>query len=193
MAAAPARARTRPGARLAVSDWIEAGFALIAEEGLRAVKIERLCSRLGVTKGSFYWHFSDIQGYMDALAAAWAVDQRQSRASLEALRELPPAERLTAMMRHLTSSRQWTLERAVREWARWDPSVAAEVRSADRVIFREVRRAFLDAGFPAAEARVRARACFAAGIGFIHLADRAPGAADAREHQRFLEIMVAKQ
>lgn len=183
-------ARRRQNARLTVEDWIEAGFRLIAEEGLRAVKIDSLCARLGVTKGSFYWHFSDIQGYLDALAAAWSDDQRRSRAALEGLRGLAPGERLTAMMRELTSPRQWMLERAIREWARWDPKVAAEVRAADRAVFREVRRAFLDAGFPAREAAVRARASFAAGIGFIHLADAAPGAADAREHERFLEIML---
>jgi AcrR family transcriptional regulator len=191
MAVSPPRSRQRAGARLGVEDWIEAGFALIAEEGLRAVKIDRLCTRLGVTKGSFYWHFSDIQGYLDALTAAWAADQRNSHAALEAMRELPPAQRLTAMMRHLTSPRQWMLERAVREWARWDEKVAAEVRASDRAVFNEVRRAFLDAGFPAREARVRARASFAAGIGFIHLADHAPGAAETREHERFLEILLA--
>jgi hypothetical protein len=37
---------------------------------------------------------------------------------------------------------------------------------------------------------VRARACFAAGIGFIHLNSRAPRARDGGERERFLEIML---
>ncbi len=49
------------------------------------------------------------------------------------------------MMRQLTGPRQWILERAMREWARQDPEVAAQVRASDRSIYREVRRAFLDA------------------------------------------------
>jgi AcrR family transcriptional regulator len=55
----------RPGAttsRLTIDDWVQAGFAILAEEGMTALKIERLCSRLAVTKGSFYWHFTDIAG-----------------------------------------------------------------------------------------------------------------------------------
>ena len=143
----PPRAGARGVSRLTVEDWIDAGLTLIAQEGLRAVKIDRLCSGLGVTKGSFYWHFSDIQGYLDALAEAWAREQRSSQASLEALRELEPEARLESMMRQLTGPRQWILERAMREWARQDPEVAARVRASDRSIYKEVRRAFLDAGF----------------------------------------------
>ena len=46
------------------------------------------------------------------------AEQRSSQASLEALRELEPEERLASMMRQLTGPRQWILERAMREWAR---------------------------------------------------------------------------
>jgi AcrR family transcriptional regulator len=55
---------------LSVDDWIEAGFAILAEEGMKALKIDRLSHRLGVTKGSFYWHFTDIAGYRAALVQA---------------------------------------------------------------------------------------------------------------------------
>ena len=180
----------RGGPRLTVEDWIDAGLTLIAQEGLRAVKIDRLCSSLGVTKGSFYWHFSDIQAYLEALAAAWAAEQRSSQATLEALRELEPEERLVRMMRQLTGPRQWILERAMREWARQDADVAARVRASDRSIYREVRRAFVDAGLAPREAGLRARAAFVLGVGFIHVAERAPTAAESREHEHILELLM---
>ena len=186
----PARVAERPSSRLTVEDWIDAGLTLIAEEGLRSVKVERLCKRVGVTKGSFYWHFSDIQGYLDALAEAWAQEQRSSQSSLEALRDLEPEERLASMMRHLTGPRQWILERAMREWARWDADVAAQVRASDRSIYREVRRAFLDAGLAPREAGLRARAAFVLGVGFVHVAERAPTAAETREHEHILELLM---
>ena len=65
-----ARARAETSSRLSVDDWIEAGFAILAEEGMKALKIDRLSHRLGVTKGSFYWHFTDIAGYRAALVQA---------------------------------------------------------------------------------------------------------------------------
>jgi AcrR family transcriptional regulator len=55
---------------LSVDYWIQAGFAIIAEEGMQALKIDRLCQRLGVTKGSFYWHFDDMPAYRSARVQA---------------------------------------------------------------------------------------------------------------------------
>jgi len=55
------RAQSETSSRLSVDDWMQAGFAILAEEGIKALKIDRLCRRLGVTKGSFYWHFTDMR------------------------------------------------------------------------------------------------------------------------------------
>ena len=63
------------------------------------------------------------------------------------------------------------------------------MRASDRSIYKEVRRAFLDAGFAPREAGLRARAAFVLGVGFIHVAERAPdGERDgrARAHPRAL-------
>ena len=78
------------------------------------------------------------------------------------------------MMSSLVSARHWTLERAMREWARTDDDAAASVRAADHRVLAAVRQAFLDYGFGAEEADLRANATFAAGIGFLHLAGRQP-------------------
>jgi len=56
-------ARKSPSTRLSIEDWLQAGYIVLAEQGVRALKVERLCRLLGVTRGSFYWHFEDIDGY----------------------------------------------------------------------------------------------------------------------------------
>ena len=129
-------ARKSQGTPLSVSDWLEAGYALIAEEGVRALKIERLCQQVGATRGSFYWHFEDIGSYREALVTSWNSFLEQDRDSLASLDELPPRERLSKMMDQLVSSQHWMLERAMREWARSDPKAAANVRAADRRVLR---------------------------------------------------------
>jgi len=52
---------------LTAADWAEAALQLIAEAGLGALTVETLAARLGVTKGSFYWHF---KGRSELLADA---------------------------------------------------------------------------------------------------------------------------
>jgi hypothetical protein len=38
-----ARARATTNSRLSVDDWVQAGFAILAEEGIKALTIDRLC------------------------------------------------------------------------------------------------------------------------------------------------------
>jgi AcrR family transcriptional regulator len=81
-------------ARLSVDDWIEAGYAILGEEGVEKLKIDNLCGRLGATKGSFYWHFTDIASYRDALVEAWAQLREADHHRLEELDDVEPRERL---------------------------------------------------------------------------------------------------
>ena len=39
--------------------WIDDGLRALAAGGPDAVRIETLAQTLGVTKGGFYWHFTD--------------------------------------------------------------------------------------------------------------------------------------
>ncbi|MCV7188652.1 TetR/AcrR family transcriptional regulator [Mycolicibacterium thermoresistibile] len=177
-------------ARLSEEDWIQAGFAILAEEGIKALKLDRLCARLAVTKGSFYWHFESMAGFRRRLVESWAELRDRDRRDFDALGALPPRERLSRMMTALTSPRHWMLERAMREWARTDSAAAASVRTADRRVLDAVRQAFLDHGFDPADADLRANATFAAGIGFLHLAGDRPGAHGIAHRERFLELML---
>jgi AcrR family transcriptional regulator len=183
---------TSTTSRLSVDDWLRAGYAVLAEEGIEALKIDRLCRRLGVTKGSFYWHFADMRSYRAALIAAWGELRDDDRRHFGELAASPPRERLSQMMSSLLSARHWTLERAMREWARTDDAVADSVRSADQRVLTAVRQAFLDHGFDADEADLRAAATFAAGIGFLHLSGQLPNARAAARRERFLDIMLTR-
>ena len=71
------------GRRLSADDWIQAGFALLAEGGPNALRIDRLCERLEVTKGSFYWHFADMRAYRAALVEAWGDLRDEDRRRFE--------------------------------------------------------------------------------------------------------------
>jgi AcrR family transcriptional regulator len=174
--------------RLTVDDWLQAGYAIVAEEGLGALKLDRLCARLGVTKGSFYWHFADMTAYRKALIDSWAQLKDEDRRDIEQMRGVEPRERLSQMMASLVRPRQWSLERAMREWARSDETVAAAVRSADRRLLNAVRQAFRDYGFDAEEADLRANTTFAAGIGLLHLAGPSPKRWG--HHEEFLDFML---
>jgi AcrR family transcriptional regulator len=175
-----------------VDDWIQKGYVIVAEEGLAALKVDRLCDRLGVTKGSFYWHFDDMPAYRAALVARWERLRDEDLVRLDAMATLAPRERLSQMMSDLVSAPHWMMERAMREWARSDKGVAANLRVADRALVAKLRQALLDGGFDADDADLRADALFAAGVGFIHLSGPAPSARQAARRERFLDLMLRR-
>jgi AcrR family transcriptional regulator len=184
-------ARKPASTRLSVQDWLQAGYALLAEQGVRALKVESLCQQVGATRGSFYWHFDDMDSYRAALVESWNTFLEQDRQSLAELDALPPRERLSTMMIALLSPQHWMLERAMREWARLDPVAAVNVRAADRRLLRSVSKAYSDHGFSPADAKLRAELTFAAGIGLLHLAGSAEQAQSVAQRERFLDLMLA--
>jgi AcrR family transcriptional regulator len=184
-------AARKPQSRLSVEDWLQAGYTLLAEQGVRALKVETLCRQVGVTRGSFYWHFEDMESYRAALVESWNVFLERDRHELAELDVLPPRERLSAMMTALTNPQHWMLERAMREWARTDPVAAASIRAADRRLVKTVAKAYADYGFSPNDAKLRAELTFAAGIGLLHLADSAARAQKAAQREQLLDLMLA--
>jgi AcrR family transcriptional regulator len=137
-------------------------------EGVGALKITRLCTQLGVTKGSFYWHFADITDLKEAVAARWCALTDQALSALAELDLQPPRERLRRMTERLIDDGNWAVERAVRDWARTDEQVATSVIASDRRVFELVQHALRELGFTEAEARLRGGTLVYAGIGFVH-------------------------
>ena len=155
-------------ARLSAGDWTEAALALLMAEGPTAVQINRLCTDLGVTRGSFYWHFADLTDLEAAVTELWCQRTRAALDGLSELDKLPPIERLRVMTLHLIDDTSWSVERALREWARSTPQVAAVIGESDQHVFELVERAIGELGHGAAEARMRAGLLVYAGIGFAH-------------------------
>jgi AcrR family transcriptional regulator len=57
---------------------VQGAYEALGERGLDATTVEALAQRLGVTKGSFYWHFRDSEDLLSAVVARWeelAVDR----------------------------------------------------------------------------------------------------------------------
>ncbi|WP_227979000.1 TetR/AcrR family transcriptional regulator [Nocardia spumae] len=164
----------RQTTRLSYEDWVNGALDLLAREGVTAIRIPRLCQDLGVTKGSFYWHFDDLEQLMAAMADRWGETQSEAVRALAALDSIPVEARIEKMAAMLVDQRHWMVEASVREWSRTDETVAEAVRALDQRIFRTVQTIMLDLGFDPVQARQRAGAMVYLGIGLIHGRDNLP-------------------
>jgi AcrR family transcriptional regulator len=138
------------------------------DEGVGAVKVARLCRDLGVTKGSFYWHFEDLEGLKKAVADRWCAETTSALSEMSTLGDLPPLERIRIMATQLVDDRSWSVERALRDWARSDTQVAATIAQSEQHVFALVQQALEQLGHDPRSARMRAGLLTYAGIGFAH-------------------------
>lgn len=51
--------------------WLQKGLEILAQEGVEGLKIDRMCTQLDVTKGSFYHHFKNRNHYLESLLQFW--------------------------------------------------------------------------------------------------------------------------
>lgn len=139
----------------------------------RGVAVDPIARRLGVTRGSFYWHFRD----RDALLTA-ALEKWEQEATVAFIAELAdteePADRLEHLLRGaLTSDEISGLEPAIVAHA--DHPVVNAVL--ERVTERRVdylTELFGDLGLEAPDARRRAVVAYAAYLGWVELRRTAP-------------------
>ncbi len=164
-ARAPGSPRARQSQRLDRQDWVSAALRTLHEEGVDQVRVERLAKALGVTKGSFYWHFRDRQDLLDKMLAYWFERMTQTVFDVANRFRGEPQERLLAVLEDITGHDRAGYDLAVRAWARNDASAAAAVRDIDQRRCDFLVQLFRDIGFDDDEAALRGRItyCFVLG------------------------------
>jgi AcrR family transcriptional regulator len=155
--------------QLSAKDWLDQGLRTLAESGFTALKAEPLAKAMGVSRGSFYWHFADIGAYHAAILGHWReVAAEQIIANLEAASK--DQNPLLLLLRRTFSSKP-ALENAVRTWATIDPVARSAVQATDRRRLNYVEILFERSGLSPEVARSRAQIFYWAFLGFA-LSDR---------------------
>ena len=150
--------------QLSAKDWLDQGLKALADSGFTALKAEPLAKAMGVSRGSFYWHFRDISAFHAAILKHWRdVAAEQIIADVEAA--APGKDGLEVLLRRVFGERL-TLERAVRTWAAFDPAARAAVQAIDRRRLSYVESLLQQSGLPADVARARAQILYWAFLGF---------------------------
>jgi AcrR family transcriptional regulator len=150
--------------QLSVKDWLDQGLKALAKSGFTALKAEPLAKALGVSRGSFYWHFADIAAFHAAILEHWReVAAEQIIANVEAAsRDENP---LRVLLRRVFGERL-VLEKAVRSWATVDPTARAAVQAIDRRRLSYVESLLTQSGLPAEVASARAQILYWTFFGF---------------------------
>ncbi|HEX7348731.1 MAG TPA: helix-turn-helix domain-containing protein [Rhodanobacteraceae bacterium] len=160
---------SRAHARLSAADWERGALEMLAEEGVGALAVEALARRLGVTKGSFYWHFKSREALLQAALARWEADDEQALQRHVGAAHDDPRARLGALFRWVSGEVQPHRIYAALLQALDHPLVKPVMTRVSQRRMDMLVLAFRQAGLDHDTARHRARLTYAAYVGFLQL------------------------
>jgi len=116
--------------RLQRDDWVNAAYAAFVQAGVSAVKADPLAKSLGVTRGSFYWHFKNVSELMQAVLNKWKTDQTDAVIAANEREGGAAAARLLRLLKFCAAD-DGAFEMGIRNLMQTQPGIEAIVASID--------------------------------------------------------------
>ena len=143
--------------RLSREDWLRETLKILQQRGVDGVKIVVIAERMGVTSGSFYWHFKNLRDLLDCLLEYW--ERELTDAVMDAAKTYsgPPEERILNLMLQVIEEDAAAYDHAISIWARNETSANEVFKRTLRKRFDFARWMFKQSGFSNQQASIRGR------------------------------------
>ena len=154
--------------KLSAADWERAAVELIAEKGVQALAIEPLARRMGITKGSFYWHFSSRESLLEQALQRW--EDHDSRNLSRSLGEIDqPRDRLISFFRRVGKEKLTHEVFSQLCASSGHPQVRPVLERVANRRMAHLSAAFREMGMPPEQAGNQARLTYSVYLGFLQL------------------------
>ncbi len=159
------------------SDWLRVAVHVLAKKGIDGVRVEPLARLLGVTKGSFYWHFRNRRDLLDALVDLW--EDETTWLIAEARKASTPRARLLRFFQLISPEHNYPSDREMFVWARRTTQVKSRANAIElkRVAFIEEQ--LRHDGVSAPIAARRAEIAYLATLGWVERRGRSEAMDDS--------------
>lgn len=181
--------------QLTPADWIAAATEVLVEKSIDSVRVDVLAKQLAVTRGSFYWHFSDRDDLLQRVLLSWQEAQTEqiiSRYHQQGVKAEALIRELEALPFHgRAATRGASIELAVRAWARRDEMARQAVDEVDGKRLAYIEECFASLGFAPQDARSRAFTLYCY-MQSESLFRNQGSEADKQARRRFVEQMLLR-
>lgn len=168
--------------------WVGAALQALAAGGPESIRVEALATRLGVSKGGFYWHFKDRAALLEEMLDSW---EQSVVGDVIAQVESEPDEP-RAKLRHLfdlataSAADLLPVELALRDWSRRDGEVAARLHRVDDQRMEYLRSLFRPICVDDGDVEARSILAFSLFIGSNFIVAEHPG----RSRSQVLQLAI---
>ena len=148
---------TKRSGRVSKGQWLELALKTLDDEGIEAVRVERLAKKLGIAKSGFYWHFKDRRDLLNQLLEYWVHEFTEVVSGNPMLASLKASERLLEVSSMIDRNSLGSLDLVIRAWAKSDPEAEAVAAKVTQMRLRYIRGILEELGFEGDEAEMRTR------------------------------------
>ena len=128
---------------------------MLRTRGIGGVRVLPLAKGLGVSRGSFYWHFEDRDDLLRSMLDWWDREMTDSVIQVSNEDRSSPRTRLMAVAEDVVRFRRNRYDTAIRSWAEGEKRAAKFLNRVVRKRLDYVTSLFRELGFSPAEARAR--------------------------------------
>jgi AcrR family transcriptional regulator len=160
--------------RLTAQDWIDVALRTLAREGFQALKADVLARKLGVSRGSFYWHFAELDAFHARVVEHWR--QVATEAIIAGLERYGSVERRLDVLLRSAFGRSALLEIRMRAWAAENAQAARVIGDIDRRRRAYIEQLLGQTGIATSLAATRAQLLYWAYLGAALSRSRLTGA-----------------
>lgn len=172
--------------RLTRQDWLKCGLRTLATEGASALKVGPMAAAMGVSRGSFYWHFTDFADFRAQLLNSWR-DRTVDQVIRDFDRDPAEPDRLRRLINRAFFGKRG-LDREIRIWAADETDVAAIVAAVDARRVGYMAELLVAAGVEPVQAQPRAAFIYWAYLGQAIVMDPACAAIDETAMEQIADL-----
>ena len=173
-------------------DWELATLDVIAHQGVGAVAVEPLAKALGVTKGSFYWHFTNRKDLIQSALKRWRIDdQLLIKDRIFSLND--PQDRLKAWLFLSAEPSQSHLVYATLLADRQHGFVAKVLKEVTLERLNYLQKAYQETGMNEVDAKQQSLLAYSVYVGYLHMAKTLHGTLKDNENIQNYVQYVANQ
>ncbi len=173
--------------RFQYNDWLELGLSCARGDPSTRLTVDHLCERARKTKGSFYFHFKNIDAYFMALAEHW-YQQFTIDLIHKSQQQPSPKDRLD-LLNALAVQLDPRIEQGMRALVAREPSISGICKKVDEMRLAYLSELYKSTGqFSDDDAEALAIFEYAAMVGYQQIKPDASPKETAKMYQVFLKL-----
>ena len=176
---------------LSQEEWLERALEVVSVEGGAKLRIATLVDAVGVTKGSFYWHFKNRDDFVHRLIDYWHERYTLTVSSYLDESHESAGEKLRKLMKMVFVEQLTRHDLAIRAWAVAEPKLRNLVKRTDDHRLDYLCTLFMGIGFGEEASELRARVFLGEAAWEAARMERMSRSERERNAEAFYELLVA--